>query len=190
MATRPQKAPETAKKESAEIVPAGGTSVAGWEPFESLRREVDRLFDDVAGGWGRFPSRWANEIPFPWLRPERGGEAGRELLLRPAIEVAETDKEYRITAELPGLDEKDIEVLVQDDMLTIKGEKREAHEEKKEGSVVSERRYGTFQRSLRLPGGVERDKVAANMKKGVLSVVLPKSKEAQAKTRKVAIKAG
>jgi HSP20 family protein len=108
----------------------------------------------------------------------------------PAVDVVEKETAYEITAELPGMDEKNIELTVADDMLTIKGEKREEREEKKKDYYLSERRFGSFERSFRLPEGVESDKVEASFKKGVLTVTLPKTPEAQKKSKekKISIK--
>ena len=91
----------------------------------------------------------------------------------PVVDVVEKDKEYEITAELPGLDEKNIEVKLSDDVLTIKGEKKEEKEEKQKDYYLSERRYGSFQRSFRLPDGVDAEKIEARFKNGVLTLSLP-----------------
>lgn len=107
----------------------------------------------------------------------------------PAVDLAETDKGYEITAELPGIEEKDIEVKISNGSLTIKGEKQEAKEEKDKEYFLSERRYGAFQRTFQMPEGVDADKVAATFAKGVLTITLPKSAEAQKKERKVTVKA-
>ena len=108
----------------------------------------------------------------------------------PAVDVAEREKQYEITAELPGLDENNIEVKVANGTLTIKGEKREEKEDKKKDYYLSERRYGSFRRSFSVPDGVDTDKIEANFKKGVLTVILPKSAEAQKQEKKIAVKAG
>jgi HSP20 family protein len=106
------------------------------------------------------------------------------------VDVAERENEYEITAELPGMEEKDIEVNVSDDLLTIKGEKREEKEEKKKDYYVSERRYGSFQRSFSLPDGIDANKIEAKFINGVLTVILPKTPEAQKKQKKIEIKKG
>jgi HSP20 family protein len=105
----------------------------------------------------------------------------------PAVDMVDHDDEIVLRADLPGLDEKDIEVRVHDHVLTIQGERKEETEEKKEDYYYSERSYGAFARTLSLPAGVEADKVKATFKKGVLEVHLPKAKEAKAK--KIEIKA-
>jgi HSP20 family protein len=108
--------------------------------------------------------------------------------MAPAMDIAEKDKAYQVTAELPGLDEKDIDVTVSDNVLTIKGEKKEEKEEKEKNYYLSERRYGAFQRSFDLPSGVDTAKIEAQFAKGVLTITLPKSAEAQKKQRKIDVK--
>jgi len=146
-----------------------------WAPFESLRREIDRLFDD----W-RLPSRvFGFEVP-------RASRAAWQVA--PAVDVIEKEDAYEITAELPGLDEKDVEVKLSNHTLTIKGEKTEARTEKQADYYLSERRFGSFQRSFRVPEGVDTNKIDANFTKGVLTVKLPKTAEAKAE-KKIAVKA-
>jgi HSP20 family protein len=106
-----------------------------------------------------------------------------------AVDVTESDKAYEITAELPGMDEKDIEVNVANAGITIKGEKKEETEEKQKDYYVSERRYGAFERYFGLPESVDVDKIAATFKNGVLRVTLPKIAEAQTPARKIEVKA-
>src|SRR5215472_17230527 len=113
---------------------------AEWRPFEGLRREVDRLFEDFQLGSWRSPfAGGLFDVPPIWR-----GDTGKA----PAVDVVATDKAYEITAELPGMNESDIEVKFSDGMLTIEGEKRDEKEEKKKGYYLSERRYGSFQRSF------------------------------------------
>ncbi|RXH23999.1 molecular chaperone Hsp20 [Bradyrhizobium nanningense] len=150
-----------------------------WRPFEALRREVDRLFEDF--GTEDF-----------WRRPFRSlaaFEKAQKLVARPAVDVTESDKAFEITAELPGLDEKNIEVNVANGGLTIKGEKKEEKEEKQKGYYVSERSYGSFERYFSLPDGVDADKIEASFKNGVLKVTLPKTAEAQKPAKKIDVKA-
>ena len=101
----------------------------------------------------------------------------------------ENEKGYEITADLPGMDEKNIEVKVTDGVLTMKGERREEMEEKKKDYYLQERSYGSFQRSFELPDSVDADKIEANFKKGVLTVKLPKKVEAQKPAKKIEVKA-
>jgi HSP20 family protein len=152
-----------------------------WEPFESLRQEMDRLFDSFSRGFLRSPfERSSFDIEPFWPRTTT--------LSVPVVDVAETDKEFRVTAELPGLDEKDVEVTLSDDVLTIRGEKKEEKEEKEKNYYLSERRYGSFQRSFRLPTGIDQNKIEAAFQKGVLNIALPKTEEAQKKQKKISIK--
>ena len=103
--------------------------------------------------------------------------------IAPAVDVSEKDKEFEIMAELPGLDEKDVEVKLANGNLTIKGEKKEEKEEREKDYYLSERRYGSFVRSFPLPEGVNADKIEASFAKGVLTVKLPKTAEAQAEKK-------
>jgi len=107
----------------------------------------------------------------------------------PAVDVSETDKAFEITVELPGMDEKNVEVKVSNSILTIKGEKQEEKEEKKKDYYRRERSFGSFERSFQVPEGVDADKIEANFKKGVLAVMLPKNPEAQKAEKKIAVKA-
>jgi HSP20 family protein len=118
------------------------------------------------------------------VQPFRRGGIGRA----PAVDIAETDKGYEITAELPGMDESNIGVKFADGTLTIKGEKRGEKEEKNKDWYLSERRYGSFQRSFGVPDGVDTDKIEANFKNGVLTVTLPKTPQAQRSEKKIAIR--
>ena len=153
-----------------------------WRPFESLREEIDRLFDDFGRGfWRPFGrSLFAEE---PLFR--------RELTFpsTPAVDVVESEKAYEITAELPGMDEKNIDVKVADGTLTIKGEKQEEKEEKKKDYYLRERSFGSFERSFAIPEGVDADKIDASFKKGVLTLTLPKKPEAQKPAKKIDVKA-
>ncbi len=153
---------------------------AAWHPFESLRREVDRLFDDFDRGFLRFPSRSLLDIEPFWRRRATA----------PAVDLVEREKDYQITAELPGMEEKDVELQVASGVMTIKGEKKEEKEEKKKDYYLSERRYGAFQRAFSLPDGVDADKIEASFKKGVLTITLPKKPEAIKSERKIEVKPG
>jgi HSP20 family protein len=150
-------------------------------PFESLRREVDRLFDEFDGGCWRSPFR----SPFFDLAPFRRAEA---TFSAPAVDVSETDNAYEITAEMPGMDEKNVEVKVANGVLTIKGEKQEDKEEKNKDYYMRERSFGSFERNFQVPEGVETDRIEANFKNGVLSVILPKSAAAQKAEKKITVK--
>ena len=110
--------------------------------------------------------------------------------MSPAVDVVEKDDAFEITAEVPGLDEKNIEVKLANGILTIRGEKTEEKEEKDKSYHVSERHYGSFQRSFQLPEYVDADKVSAAFAKGVLKVTLPKTPNAKRNDRKIEITAG
>jgi HSP20 family protein len=99
----------------------------------------------------------------------------------PAFDISESDTEYSVVAELPGIDEKDLDVTLTDGILTIKGEKKHESEEKGETYHRIERRYGSFQRSFRMPDGVQGDKIDATYKDGVLKLMIPKSETSEAK---------
>lgn len=141
-------------------------------PFISLQREIDRLFDDFA----RFPT-------FPTLPAFGNGKAD----LLPSMDVTETDKEIEITAELPGLEEKDVQINVADNLLTIRGEKTAEKKEKDKNYRLVERSYGSFERTLELPDGINADAIKASITKGVLTVTVPKPAPAQVK--KIEVKA-
>ena len=162
------------------------TAMQTWRPFESLRREVDRLFDDFNVN----PFRMS---PFrlPFRRPAFDIEpfwAPESWVAVPAVDLVERENAFEVHADLPGLDEKNIEVKVANGVLTIKGEKEEKKEEKKEDFHMRERRFGSFERALRIPDGVDADKIEAAFKKGVLTVTLPKTAEAQKPVKKIEVK--
>lgn len=137
-------------------------------PIAGLRREVDRLFDDM-------------------FRTSLPNLAGRSLVAWPNVELSETDQQIRITAEVPGMSEKDVELLMENGVLTIRGEKKSETEDKDRG--YSERYYGRFERSVALPSNVDEDGVNATFKDGVLTVTLPKSAEAE-RGRRIPINEG
>ncbi|MDX8481516.1 Hsp20/alpha crystallin family protein [Mesorhizobium sp. VK24D] len=151
-------------------------------PFESLRREIDRLFDDFHPFDLHLPAtRSLFGRDFPALRSDWS--------VAPAMDLVEKANEYEITAELPGIDEKNVEIKLASHTLTIKGEKKEEKEEKEKDYYLSERRYGSFQRSFQLPEGVDTDKIDATFNKGILTVKLPKTAEAQKAEKKITVKA-
>ncbi|MBV8912637.1 MAG: Hsp20/alpha crystallin family protein [Acetobacteraceae bacterium] len=138
----------------------GGLMGVG-DPFLTLHREMNRLFDDVMRGGG----------------PGGGGgqSGGQGTLLAPHMDVSETDKEVRMQVEMPGVNESDVELSLNDDVLTIRAEKRQERKEDREGVHISERTFGTFQRAIRLPFQVNPDQVQAQFENGVLKVTLPKT---------------
>jgi HSP20 family protein len=139
------------------------------DPFAAFRREMERLFDSFGRDIG-------------WPTGDRGTAA-----TAPSIDVSETDSELRIDADLPGVEEKDVDVAISDNVLTIKGEKKAEKEEKKKDFHLVERSYGSFSRSLTLPFAADPAKAKATFKNGVLSITLPKPPEVKAKSKKIAI---
>jgi len=138
------------------------------DPFLSLHRNVNRLFDEVSRGFGS-PSLLGASLNGPW----------------PHIEIEENDNEVRITAEVPGIDPDAVEVLLEDGVLTLRGENKRETEDK--DRRFSERYYGRFERRLSLDREVDEDKVSATFKNGLLTVTLPKTEKAQANAKRIAI---
>jgi len=157
------------------------SKTSDWRPFEALRNQVDRLFHDFQTGFLQAPSYRSLLDMEPFWRRDFGFN------VIPAMDIVEKDKAFEVTAELPGLDVKNIELQLSDNVLTIKGEKQEEKEEKAKDRYVSERRYGSFLRSLQVPGGVDADKIEATFKGGVLTVTFPKSPEAQKKQKTIPV---
>jgi len=144
-------------------------------PLATLRREMDRLFDEF--GTSRWPVPGAMRLM-------------AEMPPIPAMDLVGHEGGYEITVELPGIDVKDIELKVTGDMLVLKGEKREESERKDRDRHVSERRYGSFQRSLRLPQDADAARVQATCTNGVLKITLPKSESARENEKKIEIRGG
>jgi HSP20 family protein len=128
-------------------------------PLAMLQQEMDRLFDGFSKSFTGLSSR----------------------ALMPSMDLAETEKEIELTAELPGMEEKDVQLNVVDNQLTIRGEKKNQREEKEKDYHLVERNYGSFVRTVDLPPGVDLDSIKAVMSKGVLKVTVPKPAPAQAK---------
>lgn len=149
--------------------------------WNSFRNEIDTLFHRFDDGFGIPAMRRMIDIEPFWSRSGDGA-------LLPAVDLVENDKAYTISAELPGLDEKNVTVTLSGDLLVLKGEKSEEKEEEGENRYVSERSYGAFERSFRLPDNVNRDKIAARFSKGVLKLELPKE-HVSAPEKKIAVKA-
>jgi HSP20 family protein len=160
--------------------PAPTTTPDVWRSFRS---EMDRVFDRFSANFG-LPSlrrmfdmepawRFESSFTFP----------------TPAIDLSEDEKAYKITAELPGLEAKDLDISISGDTLMIKGEKQQEKEQKDKNYHVTERAYGSFQRAFALPEGVARDKIAADLSKGVLTLTLPKTAEAQKPAKKIEVRA-
>lgn len=144
------------------------------DPFRALRKQMDDVFNS-----------WA--VGFPQV-----GAMTSEPGFRPKVDVSETDKDVTIVAELPGIDQKDIDVALVGNQLTIKGEKRTEATEKKDEKGRAyhrvERSYGAFQRTMTIPFEIDPSKVDAKFKDGILTVVLPKPPEAQKQSKKIEIK--
>ena len=166
-----------------EKAPERSTEPQSWRPFEGLRREVYRLFEDFDRDLRRPLRRSAFDVEPFWRRQLKWGGA-------PAVDVVETDNAYELTADLPGIDEKNIEVKLAQGGLTIKGEKREEKEETKKDYYLHERYIGSFERHFALPEGVDTDKIEASFKNGVLEVRLPKKPEAIKPEKTIEVKTG
>jgi len=161
----------------------GKEALMTWAPFENLRRDIDRVFEDFYPGGFRFPfGRTGLDFDLPRSREMMTG-------MTLPVDFAETEKDYEVTADLPGMEEKDIEIKLVNNTLTIKGEKTEEKEEHEKDYYMSERSYGSFMRTMRVPEGVDMDKIEATLDKGVLTVRLPKTVEAQKAEKKVEVKA-
>ena len=142
-----------------------------YSPFSLFRSEMNRLFDNFFRGFDIEPF----EKRFGAFQPD--------------IDVTETDKEIKVSAELPGMDDKDIDVSLTRDSLTIKGEKKEEKEEKKKDFYRMERSYGSFSRTIPIPVEIDTEKAKAQFKKGVLTITLPKTAKAIKDTKKIQVKA-
>jgi HSP20 family protein len=184
-----EKSKKPAEKEAKVPVRTGGETVPStweetWHPFMSLRRDMDRLFEDFVSRFAMAPFG-RRGFEFEPFRPF-------ESMFRPSIptiDLVERDKEYVITAELAGMDEKDIDVKLSADRLTIRGERKEETEKERANYRLSERHYGSFERSFRLPEGVDQEKIGAKFTKGLLTIRLPKTEEAMKKEKKIPIEA-
>ena len=151
------------------------------DSWPAFRTEMERLFDRF--GFGMKPFRnWFDMEPMFQLRTSFE-------MPSPAIDIVEEPSGYKLTAELPGMAEKDIELVVSGDTVTLKGEKKQETERKDKNYTLSERCYGSFQRTFTLPDGVDRDKITAEFAKGVLTVTLPKTPAAVAEPKKIEVKA-
>ncbi|HUB15159.1 MAG TPA: Hsp20/alpha crystallin family protein [Acetobacteraceae bacterium] len=170
----------TAPVEMRKAAPAPTGTADAWRSF---RTEIDRLFD-----------RFTTDLTWPSLQrvfDDRSIFALRPSFTSstPAMDVSEDVNGYRLTAELPGMSEKDIEVVVSDGMLTLTGEKKQETEQKDKNYYLSEREYGSFKRSFTLPDGIDADRISAEFAKGVLTITLPKKPEAKAAPKKIDVKA-
>jgi len=142
------------------------------DPFLAMRREMNRLFDDVFGGFGL---------------PSVLGPTLRQMPVAPKIDVTETDNEIQVTAELPGIDPNAVEVLLEDDRLIIRGEKKEDREDKDHSYHVRERVQGAFSRTLPLPFEPDPNQVRAEFKNGVMTITIPKPQEVKQKQHRIEV---
>lgn len=149
------------------------------DPFALLHKQMNDLFDGFLGEGA-------------WDRSEEKAPARREWFTTPRVDVSETDKEIQVSAELPGIDEKDVKVTVDRDILTIEAEKKAENTEEKERRYhITEMRYGKFSRSFRLPEDrVDEENIKAAFDKGVLTVTLPKKEPVQEPKRVIEIQSG
>ena len=154
-----------------DVAPQGSSS-----PVDAWHQHVDEMFEDFFGGLGRM-GRWPS---LRWDDSEMGD-------LDPEFEVSETDDEVRVKAELPGVEEDDIEVTLDENVLTIRGEKKAEEAEEKKDYYFSECRYGQFHRTFSLPAEVNRDKVTATFKKGVLTLKMPKTEVSKSTRKRIKI---
>jgi len=163
-----------------EVRKSAPVPAAAMDPWRALRAELDRAFDRVTGGFSSFPQLFEM------------GPAARIMssfsIAAPAVDITDGATAFKLTAELPGMSEKDVHVSQSGDTLTIKGEKKQETEQTEKNYYLSERSYGAFQRSFTIPDDVDRDKIAADFANGVLTVTMPKTKEAQ-KQRTIEVKA-
>lgn len=178
MARRPAK-----KKEEAATSAPVPVKREERHPLTDLRAEMDRLFDSFSH---RFPS-------FPMGRDLLHWGAFRDFdrgvgMAAPHVDVSETDTGYEVVAELPGMEQNDINVELKDDVLTLSGEKTEEREETKKSYHLTERRFGSFRRTFRLPSEIDQNKISADFKDGVLTIALPKTAKAQKPSRKIGVK--
>ncbi len=156
-------------------------------PLATLREEVDNIFDRFAEDWPSLPKLFGKGWTYPVAELERRVKLPK-LEITPRVDVSESDDSYDIAVELPGMTEKDIELTLSDESLTLKGEKKIEREEKKKNYHVSERSYGSFQRTFRVPNGVDQNKVEAAYSKGVLNITLPKTEAAKSNKRSIEVK--
>lgn len=154
-------------------------------PWKRRERGLDvrRDYDDPLGALFGQMNRWFDMAPFGLGRGESGLAA-----FTPSVDVSEDDKEVRITSELPGIDEKDIDITLAKDAVTIKGEKKHENEDKGKDYYRMERSYGSFQRVIPLPAAIDEDKAKAEFKKGVLHITLPKTSEARQERKRIEVK--
>ena len=157
--------------------PSEGSSL--FRPLVSLRRQLDDLLEDVTSHW---PHVRMPRVEWPSLSAiEKAAHIVR-------FDVSEGMDAVTVTAEVPGMEERDVEVLVEGGALTIRGEKKSAREEKGDNFYLSERQFGSFSRSIRLPHGIDVESITASFDKGVLTVTLPKTAAVKETPRHIEVK--
>ena len=169
---------EKNEKKAPSPAPAARSPRYAGNPLMPLRAEMDRVFEDFFGG---------RLLPRGGFWDSRLGDDLGLSISSPSVDVVEKDKELVVTAELPGIKEDEVEVTLDEGMLTIRGEKK-SEEQREEGrAIVSERRYGSFERRIALPEGIDEDKCSASFDKGVLTVRLRRQPELARQTRRIPI---
>ncbi len=182
----PVKKKSAAKRQAGvrKSVPDASSTVT---PLATLREEIDNLFDRFSEQWPNLPNIFGKGWSYPMAEFERRfGDA--KLQLTPRVDVTENESQYDIVVELPGMNNDDIEVAINDDSLTVKGEKRDEAEKKDKNYHIRECSYGAFQRTFRIPGGVENDNIEASFSNGILNIKMPKSEKAKENTRTIPVK--
>ena len=155
-----------------------------YDPFRDFQREMNRLFDDF---FTDFPLALHQGKHGAGLAPRWGERDLPSVAFNPRVDVSETDKEVKVSAELPGMDEKDITVEMDDAAITVRGEKKEEKEDKGKNWCRREQSYGSFHRVIPLPASVQGEKAKARFKKGVLTITVPKREEEQPKRKAITI---
>jgi HSP20 family protein len=148
----------------------------GADPFRALQAEINRAFESFQQTFPapRFHANWGMSMEG----------------VQPRIDVADTDSDIEITAELPGLDENDVEITMSADSISIKGEKRPDRQERRRDFFINERAFGAFRRTIALPGGIDTERVSASFKNGVLTIIIPKTEQAQKDVKRIAVNKG
>jgi len=172
-------------QESKKAVAQGEAGRGDWSrdlmgSFGSFRREMDQLFHRF------FDRDVMHEMSMPLAPWVESRDLGR-MYMMPDVDVYEGDKAYQFTVELPGMNKKEVDLSIENGVLSIKGEKRSAFEKEDEGRRISERRYGKFLRSFTMPSNVDESRIDATFADGVLTVSVPKTSETKHKSKKISI---
>ena len=184
---KPTEARKSVKAKKKPTVEAAPTNLDSPATLGDMHRALDHMFEDLKSDW-KWPtlfrdwSKFENFATPPLLGGDRNG------FINVKFDVNETDDAIKITAELPGVSSEDMDISISDGTLTIKGEKKEEKDETDGDRHVTERRYGSFSRSLPMPTSIDENKISANCQDGVLTVELPKQPEAKSKAKKITVK--